>query len=363
MNKLLYNNRFLYRGSRHILFFCFTVLCFSVILYVQNGSENFSHTFGVTFSNALFFFGYAYITIFLLIPEFLLKGKILWFLLLLLLIGVGLSAIKLVTSDFIFYSSIAPENVERTGVMNLRFIVVNTKDMTFIVALFCITKYVKDYLFAENQRKMLEKQNKEAQSTLLQSQFDPHFMFNTINNLYALSLLNPVKTNEVIRRMKIVLSYIIEESRKNLVWLSDEVELVENYISLEQLRYGKRLKVEFVTHGNIEALKIPPMVLFLLVENSFKHGSSLDAGTPWIKIDVRAESGKITLSAENSKPKTILKHDFDIEKGRGFKSLKKRLDIIYQPQGYQLKIEEQDVFFKVLLELKENIEFRQTTYR
>uniref|UniRef100_UPI0032169E8A sensor histidine kinase n=1 Tax=uncultured Draconibacterium sp. TaxID=1573823 RepID=UPI0032169E8A len=363
MNKLLYNNRFLYRGSRHILFFSVTVLCFSMILYESNDPDNFLHIVWITFSNALFFFGYAYITIFLLIPEFIIKGRILWFLLIFLLVGIGLSAIKLVSSDFIFYSTIAPENVERTGVMNLRFITLNTKDMTFIVALFCIAKYVKDYLFAESMRKTLEKQNKEAQSKLLQSQFDPHFMFNTINNLYALSLLNPVKTNEVIKRMKIVLSYIIEESQKNFVRLSDEVELVENYISLEKLRYGKRLKIEYSTWGNIEGAKIPPMILFLLVENSFKHGSSLDAGTPWIKIKVNDESGKIILSAENSKPQTIIKQPGEFEKGKGFKSLKKRLDIIYEPEGYRLRVKEEERSFKVILELKENIEFKKSTYR
>lgn len=345
------------------MFFCFTVLFFTGILHVQNGSSSFVQTLWLTFSNALFFFAYAYITIFLLIPEFLLKGKIVWFILLFLLIGVGLSALKLVFSDHIFYASISPENVERTGVMNLRFIVVNTKDMTFIVALFCISKYAKDYLIAESIRKKLEQQNKEAKSKLLQSQFDPHFMFNTINNLYALSLLNPLKTSEVISRMKTVLSYIIKESKKDFVGLSDEVKLVENYIQLEKLRYGKRLKVDYNVHGNIKGLKIPPMVLFLLVENSFKHGSSLDAGTPWINIIVGTEPGKIILLAENSKPRTVLKQESDFEKGKGFKGLKERLDIIYKPKGYKLKIEDKDKFFSVNLVLKEEIEFRQTTYR
>lgn len=345
------------------MFFGITVLFFTFLLLMQNSSESLWQIFWLTFTNALFFFGYAYITIFLLIPELLLKAKIVWFILLFLLVGVGLSALKLVVSDYIFYSSIAPENVVRSGVMNLRFIVVNTKDMTFIVALFCIAKYVKDYLYAERVLRKLEVQNKEAQNTLLQSQFDPHFMFNTINNLYALSLLNPAKTNEVISRMKMVLSFIIDESKKDFVSLRNEVELVENYIQLEKLRYGKRLKVEYTIHKNIEGLKIPPMLLFLLVENSFKHGSSLDAGTPWIRIDVSWQPGLITFTAENSKPKSRLKTEFDIEKGRGFMSLKKRLDIIYKPTGYKLKIEDKDTAFAVKLALKEQIEFRQTTYR
>ena len=183
---------------RHVLFFLVTVLVFTEILYLQNRAENFIETFWITLLNAIFFFSYAYLTIFLLIPEFLIKKKILLFIVLSILIGFGLSAIKLIASDQIFYSSISPENIERAGIMNLRFIVVNTKDMTFIVALFCIAKYVKDYLYAERLRKELEIQTKEAQRKLFQAQFVPHFLFNTINNLYALSLLNPLKTLNVI---------------------------------------------------------------------------------------------------------------------------------------------------------------------
>jgi len=363
MNKLLNDTSFLYRGTRHFLFFSLTVLVFTGILFAQNQEEELWKTFVVTLTNALFFFSYAYITIFLLIPEYLLRSKLVWFIVLFVLVGIGLSALKLVFSDRIFYASISPENIEKSGVMNLRFIVVNTKDMTFIVALFCIAKYVKDYLFTESVRKRLELEKREAQSKLLQSQFDPHFMFNTINNLYALSLLNPVKTRYVIDRMKIVLSYIIGESQKEFVNLKDETELVENYIQLEKLRYGKRLKVEYTIFGNIEFLKIPPMLLFVLVENSFKHGSSLDAGSPWININVRAEHGKIILATENSKPKTIFKNEADYEKGKGLKSLKKRLEIIYGTKGYLLEIKNEESLFSVKLELSEKIENRQNTYR
>lgn len=368
MSKFLYDNNFLYRGTRHILFFVLTVLIFTGLLYLQqDGVHQFSLTLRETIVNALFFFGYAYITIFLLIPEFLLKRKALWFILLFVLIGIGLSTIKMYVSETIFYASVAPENMSKKGIMSMRYIVINTKDMSFIVALFCIAKYVKDYLYTENVRKLLESQNKEAQGKLLQSQFDPHFLFNTINNLYALSLLNPLKTREVIKRMKIVLEYIITESQKDFVWLEDEISLVDNYIQLESLRYGKRLKVSFDKGEDkgeiVEKIKVPPMVLFFLVENCFKHGSSLDAGVPWIKISVNTKSDKIILSTENSKPKSVLKDKEDVVSGTGYKNLKKRLNIVYGKQGFFLNIESTDNSFKVDLELNKGIEFSQHTYR
>ncbi len=348
MNNLLYNNEIKFRLLRHLLFFFSTVITFSVILFVQDNSGSFTRTFWVTFVNGLFFFSYAYITIFVLIPELLLSKKIIWFLLLFLLVGIALSALKLVVSDQIFYSTISPENIDSKGMLDLRFILVNTKDMTFIVALFCIAKYVKDYYHAEQLRTMVTRETKIAQRKLLQSQTDPHFLFNTINNLYAISLLNPVKTIEVVRRIKIVLNYIIEEMQKDFVDLEGEIELVNNYVQLEKLRYGKRLKVKMETDGNTEMGKIPPMILFTLFENSFKHGCSLDAGTPWINAYIKADSENIVLTVENSKPKNPVRNITD---GKQLKHLKKRLDLMYTNKGYKLKIYDSENKFKVHIEL------------
>lgn len=363
MNKYFFDNNIRFRLIRHLLFFSITVLLFAVIFYAQNRTGNFQSTLLVTFLNSLFFFAYAYITIFLLIPEFLINQKIGWFVVLFLLIGIGISSIKLMVSSHIFYSSISPENIQQSGFVAFRFIVVNTKDMTFIVALFCIAKYLKDYLYVESIRKKLESQNKAAQAKLIQSQFDPHFLFNTINNLYALSLLNPVKTKDVIERIKIVLKYIIDEAQKDYVDLQDEVLLVENYIQLEKLRYGKRLNVEFEKDEISHSYRIPPMVLFFLVENCFKHGSSLDAGTPWIKVLLKVEKNKICLSTENSKPQTLTGEP---EKDGGkyeLKELRKRLEIIYKKDGFDLNIKNFDKTFKVELELKKGIEIRKNKYR
>lgn len=363
MNRLLFNNSLKCRVSRYSLLYLVTVFIFTGIFYIQNTTGNFWDSFVVTFINSLFFFGYAFITIFLLIPEILLKGKKLWFILLFLLVGIALSSMKLIVSDHIFYSSISPENMQRSGAMSLRFIVVNAKDMTFIVALFCIARYVKNYIHTDHTRKKLEIQNKEAQSKLLQSQFDPHFLFNTINNLYALSLLNPVKTREVIERMKIVLNYIIDESQKDFVELQNEISLVENYIQLEKLRYGKRLSVEYITEGDFHSLKVPPMILFFLVENCFKHGSSLDAGSPWIKIMVKSEPGKISLSTENSKPTSVVKTGLGETVGRGLINLRKRLEMLYSKDGFVMNIENAKKSFKIHLELKETeIEFHRKKY-
>ncbi len=329
MSKFLFYTDFKYRASRHLFFFLTTVLLFTLFLFNQKHEHGLFQTFLMVLTNAFFFFGYAYITIFGLIPELLLKNRIFWFILLFALVGVGLSVIKLLFSDFIFYASLSPENIERTGHINLRFILVNTKDMSFIVALFCVAKYAKDYLRDDNLRRKLKSQYLEAQNKLLQAQFDSHFLFNTINNLYALSLLDPEKTLMVIARIKTMMSFIIDESQKKYVNINEELELLDNYIKLEQLRYGDRLEVEFIIEGDYTNVKIPPMVLFVLVENCFKHGSSLDAGKPWIKLLLTQKKGKVHFTTENSKPKGFKKGIASENNGSSLSNLKTRLGLLY----------------------------------
>ncbi len=124
---------------------------------------------------------------------------------------------------------------------------------------------------------------------------------------FLCQLLNPVKTIEVIGRFKIVLNYITEEIQKEFVEMEGEIELVKHFIQLEKLRYGDQLNVSLDVNGNMKLLKIPPMILFLLIENSFKHGISLDAGSPWINVEIKSIPGEITLEVENSKSSNPVK--------------------------------------------------------
>lgn len=348
MERFLFNNEIRFRFGRHVLFFTIMVLIFAGLLFLNDSQPSFLTTLRITFVNSLFFFFYAYITIFLLIPVFLFTRKPVWFMLLFLLTGIALSAIKLLVSDQIFYAALSPENIESHGLFNFRFIVVNTKDMTFIVAIFCIAKYVKDFIYSERVRMRLQTETLEARRRLYQVQFDPHFLFNTINNLYAISLLNPEKAIRIINRIKVVLQFIINEIQKDFVELESEITLVKNYIQLEKLRYGNRLKIDFIIDGHVERVQIPPMVLFFLVENSFRHGSSPDSGNPWIHIRVKTGSEKLSIQVENSKPSGYEKQK---PVSQPLANLRKRLNMIYQPEGFKLNIGETENSFTVTLEI------------
>lgn len=341
-----------------------TVSLFTLVLFFQDKNKSFPEALVVTSLNSVFFFGYAYIVLFLLIPEFLLKNKISWFLLLFLLVGTSLSALKFAVSDEIFYASVAPENFQPGSMKGLRFMLVNTKDMTFIVALFCVAKFTKDYIYTERQRKKLETQNREARQRLLQSQLNPHFLFNTINNLYALSLLQPEKTAEFTERVQLILRYIVEQSRHDFVPLTEEVALAENYLYLEKLRYGNRLKADITKKGDLSVWKIPPMVLFFLIENCIKHGSSPDMGAPWLFISIDSQSENLWIKAANSKPNNGLPFNGENSNGNGLQNLKNRLAILYPEKGYSIQIDDRKKEFIILLQLKKEFnEMGSKSYR
>ncbi|WP_175549964.1 sensor histidine kinase [Mariniphaga anaerophila] len=364
MNRFIFDTRAKYRIIRHVVLFLFVVFAFTMVLFLRGNGKNLGKALEVTSVNSVFFLGYAYITLFLLIPEFLLKGKVVWFILLFLLIGTALSALKFVVSDEVFYASVAPENFLPGSMKSLRFMLINTKDMTFIVALFCVAKFTKDFIYTEKQRKKLEVQNSEARQRLLQSQLNPHFLFNTINNLYALSLLQPQRTSEIVERVQWILRYIVEQSRHDFVSLADEVALIENYISLEKLRYGKRLKASIIKKGNIAGWKIPPMVLFFLAENCIKHGSSADLGVSWLSVLIESFPNVLNIQVANSKPADTGKSGAENGSGNGLQNLKNRLDILYPENGYSFQIEENKEKFIIRLQLKKSInEMGAKTYR
>lgn len=223
--------------------------------------------------------------------------------------------------------------------------------MSFIVALFVITRFTKNWLLVENQHRTLLKTYEELSLTVLQIHFEPHFLFNTLNNLYALSLKNLDKTLDVIQKFKSVLRFSISDSQKPKVPVEDELEMINNFIAIEQIRYGPRLRVKFLVSGNCKGLQIAPFIFFTLVENCFKHGSSIDAGSPWINISLTCNEGKVCFETRNSVPKKI--QPSASSEGKGLAGLRMRLLLIY-PKKHSITMEQGAQEFDVKLELDLN---------
>ena len=301
MYKLLVSQKLLIRVIRHFALFMGMIFLFTWVAWSRSNDQvSFWRGLAMVALNALFFFGYAYITVYLLIPKLLVRRMVLGFLVAFVATGIGLSLLKFIFSDFIFYQAIAPENAATSSLISLPTLLVNTKDMTFIVALFALVKYARDHYTLESNIRELQRKGLEAELKLIEHQMDPHVIFNNFNNLYSISIYRPEYLKSTVKKLKAILHYLFRESRSDKVALINEIEMIENYIGLEQLRYGERLKVDFSVEGSVQGLSITPLILYSFVENCFVHGAGEDPSNSWINITLTVKDTRLCFTAANS---------------------------------------------------------------
>ncbi len=172
-----------------------------------------------------------------------------------------------------------------------------------------------------------------------------------MNNLYALSLDQSVKTSEGIAKISELLSIILYECNEQFIKLDKEVCLLQNYIDLEKLRYDKRLKISFDIEGELVGREVAPMLFITFLENCFKHGSSSDPDSPWIKINLITKKNMVIFRAENSVSKVSGKGNLEKGEGIGLQNVKRRLDLLYK-DSYNLDIQHFDDRFLIELKLR-----------
>lgn len=196
------------------------------------------------------------------------------------------------------------------------------------------------------------KERKEAELKLLKAQLDPHFLFNTLNNLYGLSVAQSEKLPPLMLKLSHLLRYNLYETKGDQVALEKEVEYLENYISLERIRLEDQADIQFLVKGNVTGLSIAPILLIVFVENAFKHLATLAGDVCQVKVELEAGDGKLHFSCTNTfdpHEKSDLKKSIE-EGGIGLENAQKRLDLLY-PNRYQLAIDKDDSYYKVQLNL------------
>ncbi len=180
--------------------------------------------------------------------------------------------------------------------------------------------------------KTLKADKSKAELELLKTQINPHFFFNTLNNLYSLTVKHSDKAPEVILKLSEMMRYTIYEGKKEFVPLREEVTYLENYIELHKIRYQKKVNIEF-SHSIEQEVKVAPLLFIILLENAFKHGVESLTDSAYVKIDLSSSNRHIRFSIENNyEPLEI-----NESKGIGLENLKRRLELIY-PKTYELNI-------------------------
>eukprot|EP01136_Pigoraptor_vietnamica_P027849 Opistho-1_new@84649 len=195
----------------------------------------------------------------------------------------------------------------------------------------------------------LKNENKKNELLHLQSQVNPHFFFNMLNNLYGLVDKDSAKSKELILKLSDLMRYSIYEGERNLVPIEEEITYLKNYIELHKMRYHKNIDVEFNVNLGDDAIEVMPLLFIILLENAFKHGIENLREDAFVKININSRNGNGNVDFE-------IENNFDpselsTEKGIGLKNLKRRLELAY-PKRHTLVFTNAAPIFKAQLQLR-----------
>jgi hypothetical protein len=182
---------------------------------------------------------------------------------------------------------------------------------------------------------------------VLKAQVSPHFLFNTLNNVYALALKDDARTAEVIRRLRALLGYVLRQTPVERVPIQEEIEFIQAYLDLERIRHGKRVTLDWQTHLNGQETRlIPPLLLLPFVENAVKHGLNRSVGTVFARFSVDVVGDAFQFQASNSLPTVPAPQPG----GLGLRNVRQRLALLY-PNRHALHVEPTADEFRVRLTL------------
>ncbi|HLP38635.1 sensor histidine kinase [Lacibacter sp.] len=347
MNSFLYNEFIFssrYRIWRHLLYWTFHVAVWAAFWMVMGVPLSYGRQLlnMVMWVPAFIIFGYP--LVYGAIPHLLLKGRVWQFFLFVLLWGVvglyidaGYRSYVLIPAQ----EAMGLDNILPRGPLAFCYLC-----MTTSAASPMIIKFFK--LWTIKQREWIQAQQEKttAELQLLKAQVHPHFLFNTLNNIYSFSLDNSPKTPGLILKLSSLLSYMLYDCKTDEVRLEKEIDIMKNYIDLERERYGNKIEISWCVEGEIKDKLIAPLLLLPFLENAFKHGVSEQIEKPWLGVDISVQHGTLRCKIANSKNEYVPESD----KGIGIDNVKQRLAFIY-PGKHELKINDEGSFFVVSLML------------
>lgn len=331
----------------HIVFWIGVLIYYTLFFGHQQGFYFITFKFvillmPVTISTTYFFNYY-------LIPKFLFKNKIRLFIL--------FSTYTIIASfwitSLIFLPTISliepgPGIYDKT-LIDLYFVIVGLYSVSILAVLIKLLKYGYEQQHASIQ---LLKEKTDAELAMLKGQINPHFLFNTLNNIYSLALKKSDLTAESIVKLSEMLDYLLYECNANMVAIQKEIRLIQNYIYLQKIRYGQRLDIEFNPDHSMDQ-QIPPMILLPFIENSFKHGAGRQSNKVWIRIRLIQEGPFLYFQVSNSKANQKSNGNDSVSGGIGLENVQKRLQLLYQ-NDYSLDIDDQSDTFNVKLRIPKN---------
>lgn len=284
-----------------------------------------------------------YPLLYFLIPEYLVKRKFLLFF---------LGYAFLITAAAIlrgYINQLTGLSLTPTGFVSK--IGNNVLPYTYICCLAASVKLLRHaYIQAENAEEAV-KDKTLAELELLKTQIHPHFLFNTLNSLYSHTRQNSDKSPEIILTLSDLLRFMIYESQAEFIPLTQEIQLIKNYVELEKFRFGDEMDISLSFSGDLEGKLIRPLLLLPLLENCFKHGTGVELDQKWISLDLNVEKDLMHLSLANSRNPEIIKMGIPGEsKGVSLQNVRRRIELYY-PGKHTFMIKDDGEIFLIKLEL------------
>ena len=337
----LFGNRIL----QHILFWV-AHLVFYAILY-GSFEDNYRQTFLEEFIYLPGKIAFTYFTLYFLLPRFLLPGKyaafFAWLTVASFVAGI-LQRYIAFNFDYPMYYPIALQDPFFYLPKIIKMFVAIYPVTFFAVAI----KLLKYWYINQQEQQVLTQEKLQAELKFLKTQIHPHFLFNTLNNLYALTLKASPKAPEMVLKLSELINYMLYECTGDEVMMSKEVKFIRNYIDIEKMRYGDKLDVDIRVKGDDIDRKIPALILLPFVENCFKHGASETLQLSWVKIAIDNQPNLIVIKVENNKNG---ENAVPKKEGIGIQNVKRRLDLLY-PGKHELKIINGKETFLVILTIQ-----------
>ena len=329
------------RILQHILFWCLSFFLLTNILKVSVELKQIDLIYTAIFHVPIVLI--VYLNLKLLFPAFLEKGKyFLYSISVVVLISLGAGFYTILFDSWIDYIFSGYYFIAYYGFLDI--------SLYFVIYIFVtsLLRLARGWF----QLQEIEKEKTIAELKALKSQINPHFLFNSLNSIYSLARKNSPKVPDKIVQLSDLMRHVIYNSDVDFILLSKEVEMVQNYIELQNLRTSENEKINMELVGDIEGKKVAPLIFLPFVENSFKHGLKSGAEKAFVNIKLEVVSNDLNFEIENSKGKSFETEDIKYA-GIGIENVRKRLDLIYK-DFYSLKISENENTFKVLLQIQLN---------
>jgi sensor histidine kinase YesM len=353
-HKLVFSNEYKFRIVRHGLFCICVFLCCLLRMGITNPGQLLWNLFPSIFLYAIHWTSiilfFCYVTVYFLVPRFFHLKRYAAFSLSMLTLCIFLIAINYMHDYYQLNKSFS----HLSDLKNNRFlleagIIRFSGNPPLICILLLSLKSLKNWLLKKEETESLTLANTNAELQLLKSQIHPHFLFNTLNNIYSYSLNKKSSAADLVNKLKLTVHYMVAECNHAYVPLKNELSMISNFIDLERIRYGNRLSLQAELIDPGINYQIAPLLMLPFVENCFRHGVSQMIGQSRIQLKIYMEGDVLHFRISNSKPDQPASSP-EKRTGIGLENVKKRLAILY-PGKHKLEVEKTDGIYSVRMEI------------